>query len=245
VLDGLDAIDWSALAHAYGPATDVPALLRAVAAGDEASRRAALGALFGNVWHQGTVYEATAAAVPFLVELAARTGAPDRDVVLALVGCIARGQSYHAVHAPSRRERVARETAWVRAAHAAVRAEAATLVALLRDEDPGVRAAAAHALAALPEEAERSRPALRAAVAAAGDPRERAAHGLALAVLGELVVAAFRGAPGAALPLGRLEALAAVTAGGAFPPENVLELLLDLAQGGDVDGDRLDDLGAP
>lgn len=30
LLDGLDEVDWGSLHHAYGPATDVPGLLRAL-----------------------------------------------------------------------------------------------------------------------------------------------------------------------------------------------------------------------
>ena len=37
MLDGLDAVDWSALAHAYGPAADVPGLLRALLDPDPAA----------------------------------------------------------------------------------------------------------------------------------------------------------------------------------------------------------------
>ena len=68
---GLDEIRWDELTHAYGNASDVPGLLRQLAASDPATVSPALGALFGNIWHQGTVYQATAPAVPFLLELVA------------------------------------------------------------------------------------------------------------------------------------------------------------------------------
>ena len=51
MLDGLDDIDWEALTHAYGPAADVPGLLRDLTV--PARFEAALEALHGNVLHQG------------------------------------------------------------------------------------------------------------------------------------------------------------------------------------------------
>ena len=37
-LDGLDQVNWPRLKHAYGPATDVPAMLRELARDGEASQ---------------------------------------------------------------------------------------------------------------------------------------------------------------------------------------------------------------
>ena len=59
MLEGLDKIDWSKLTHAYGAASDVPDLLRRLASGDGEERKAAIFAFHANIWHQGTVYEAT------------------------------------------------------------------------------------------------------------------------------------------------------------------------------------------
>ncbi|MEV4709105.1 hypothetical protein [Actinoplanes sp. NPDC049316] len=120
MLDGLDEVDWAALTHAYGPAHDVPELLR----------EAALSDLYGRIFHQGTVYTATAAAVPFLVELAAE----GRADFVWMVGALAD---------PGEADG---ETALVRAA---VVAERDRLAPLLAHSDPEVRAAAAYALAQL------------------------------------------------------------------------------------------------
>ena len=86
MLDGLDEIDWDILDHAYGAASDIPDVLRGVADGDDD----ALSELFGTVWHQGTVYEATAYAVPFLIELLAVPGS-DTAGLLGLLSAIAEG----------------------------------------------------------------------------------------------------------------------------------------------------------
>lgn len=97
-LDGLDAVGWAELEHAYGSAEDVPDQLRALRADDAAARGKARGALYGNIFHQGSRYEASAYAVPFLVSLAVDTGTPDRGDVLALIGSLTVG--YDQSHLP-------------------------------------------------------------------------------------------------------------------------------------------------
>jgi hypothetical protein len=65
-LAGLGAVDWSAVEHAHGPATDVPALLCAAVSHDPDHRGFAWPLLCETVWHQGTVYPASATVVPLL-----------------------------------------------------------------------------------------------------------------------------------------------------------------------------------
>jgi hypothetical protein len=156
-VDDLDSIPWKDLTHAYGPADDVPDLLRALrtAAPDVQGEDSPLWHLFGNIWHQGTVYEATAYAVPFLIELAVDRQTPDRVGILSLLAEIARGSSYHAVHGdhggePDFDQRKNRELTWVRQAHYAV-AAGFKQFANLTIESGEVRFAAAHVLAQLPE----------------------------------------------------------------------------------------------
>ena len=55
-LAGLDAVDWPALTHAYGPADDVHGQLRALCSPDPDERHKALDALYGNIFHQGSRY---------------------------------------------------------------------------------------------------------------------------------------------------------------------------------------------
>jgi hypothetical protein len=190
MLDGLDAVPWSTLTHAYGSAADLPGILRAVASGE----REAVDALFGNIWHQGTVYEATAHAVPFLVEL---LGAPDADVagLLALLRSIAQGHSYLEVHqrfeprsqrdSPENAARLQREQGWVRAAHDAVEQGVPAYVALLAHAEDAVRVAAARTLGTCTQSAPAAIPALCARVAAEPVPAVRAAFILAVSTLGD------------------------------------------------------------
>ncbi|NGO81977.1 HEAT repeat domain-containing protein [Streptomyces sp. 196(2019)] len=81
----LDALPWAS----YGSAEDVPGCLRALAGDDDAAAEEAQSELYGSILHQGSVYEASAKAVPFLARIAAadiRTA----DVLL-LIGGIAEG----------------------------------------------------------------------------------------------------------------------------------------------------------
>lgn len=96
-LAGLDDVNWSSVEHAFGPATDVPQLLRELT-GSRAQQEHALNELHGNIWHQGTVYEATAHAVPFLARLAVTVPARLRDEIIALLAEVAEGSSYLDVH---------------------------------------------------------------------------------------------------------------------------------------------------
>ncbi|RKR92266.1 hypothetical protein BDK92_6704 [Micromonospora pisi] len=90
-LAGISAVAWERLYHAYGPATDVPGQLLALRSVDAAERSQALGRLFGNVYHQGTRWQASHAVVPFLVALIADQETPDRAGVLRLLTAIAVG----------------------------------------------------------------------------------------------------------------------------------------------------------
>lgn len=161
VLDGLDAIAWDELSHAYGAAHDTPGLLRQASAGDSQAASEAISELYGSIFHQGTVYPATVAAVPFLAELAA-VAANRRDEFVWMLGMLA--DNRHAYGAACTKVR------------AAVIAQLEPLVALLDDADPKVREAAAYATAKAGVAAEP----LWRRWAVEDDPATRAALALAL-----------------------------------------------------------------
>jgi hypothetical protein len=166
MLEGLDDIDWSKLGHAYGPASDVPDLLRSLASADEDSRHEAVNELYGNIWHQGTVYEASSYAVPFLIELLGSQEVECKDEILLLLAHLALGTSYHKAHQhlPSQTPReqgadwqktIEREIGWVDRVKSAVRAGEDVYLKFLQDEEPLLRDSAAYLLASLERPAPR------------------------------------------------------------------------------------------
>jgi hypothetical protein len=179
-LAGLGDVDWAAVEHAEGPADDVPALLRAAASGDPFHREFAWELLAETVCHQGTVYPASAAVVPFLYRLLGDDDVPDRSSAAELLALIADGRSYLAVHAATPEEAavheriaaengstlaadLARELADVAAARWAVGERLDLLCPYLRDPAPPVRRAVAVAVGHYPEAAARLFPDLEAA----------------------------------------------------------------------------------
>ncbi|EAQ00337.1 O-succinylbenzoic acid--CoA ligase [Janibacter sp. HTCC2649] len=85
MLDGIDDLDWTAMQHAYGPAGDVPAMLRGLVAADAELRSESEEGLWGAVHHQGDVYDSTLATIPFLLEIAQRPG-PSQATAFDLLG---------------------------------------------------------------------------------------------------------------------------------------------------------------
>jgi hypothetical protein len=98
VLEGLDEIDWAQLEHAYGSARDVPQLIRALAGGDDKAIRSALDELNCTIYHQGTVYTASAPAVRFLAQMLDVLPPPHQAALLDLLGHLAQGHGYYDVH---------------------------------------------------------------------------------------------------------------------------------------------------
>jgi hypothetical protein len=98
MLKELDEIDWEQLEHAYGSARDVPKQIRALASGDAGAIKMALYELEGNIYHQGTVYSASAPAVPFLAEALGVLSPPLQVELLGLLGSLAQGHGYYDVH---------------------------------------------------------------------------------------------------------------------------------------------------
>ncbi len=155
-LEGLDAIDWHALQHCFGPADAVPALLRDAAGGS----RDAWSELWYTIWHQGTVYEATPTTVPFLVRIAVgpQYSEPVRGQAAFLLASIASAYSFvlpedplQMIEASRLREHGAPEPIrdLANECNLAVAVHAAALVASLAESPPAVRAGVIASLAAI------------------------------------------------------------------------------------------------
>ena len=157
MLEGLEDVKWDELGHAYGPASDVPGVIRNLASPDPKIRGKALHQLHGNIWHQGTVYEATAPAVPFLVALLQAPEVEDKHCILAYLALLANGRSYNDVHqhlsmfseqakSAEWQNQLEKELSWVKRAGEAVRAGTPIYIRLLEDEGNLVRDGAAYLL---------------------------------------------------------------------------------------------------
>jgi hypothetical protein len=134
-----NGVDWAGLTHAYGGAEDVPVLIRSLMSANADERSAALEGLFGSICHQGTVYPASAPAVPFLARAA--VAAPGgRAGIGFLLTAMARqyGEDW---------SDPATFSGAVRAQIASVLSQ---LAPLLTDPDPGVRGAVLRVMAVCP-----------------------------------------------------------------------------------------------
>lgn len=89
ILVGLDTVDWNAVHHAYGAATDVPELLRELASDNATVRDNAYQSLNESITHQGTIYEASVETIPFLLQLLNAPEVEDKESLLDLLGYIA------------------------------------------------------------------------------------------------------------------------------------------------------------
>jgi hypothetical protein len=159
-LVGIDDLPWQEMSHAYGPSIDVPSDLKRVASSDPRIRKNALWNLSGNIYHQGDIFDSTAAALPFLVTLAGSQLLPNRKEILELIKAIAESAATVDPEAIRRRwaererrapdvptvrpagEMAETEIAYKLAVRAAMAASIATLTGLYNDSNPEVASAA-------------------------------------------------------------------------------------------------------
>ena len=158
VFAGLDQRPWAEWSHAYGSAADTPVSLRALAAADEGVAEQAEQDLWSSLVHQGSVYEATVHAVPFLARLVAAD--VRREALLGMLGSVAESTDERGVATPG-------------APRAAVLAALPLLLPLLDDGDPAIRQCAAWAIAQCRPGAQ-AQAALRQRWSTESDPEVRA-----------------------------------------------------------------------
>ena len=157
-LAGLDEVPWAELQHAYGTAIDTPALLRRVAEGT--ADREVWRELVASLVHQDTVYEASAAAAPFLIALTHTVGDDDLVGVICILEGVAGGMASDSATSE-------------RCVHAAERGFT-RYVELLAHPQPWVRVYAAKLVASFPERAREASEQFDAALHAERDPAVRA-----------------------------------------------------------------------
>ncbi|MGW2179867.1 hypothetical protein ACWCXX_17545 [Streptomyces sp. NPDC001732] len=154
----VDAQPWAELQHAYGAAADIPGHLRALAGDDKDAATEAVSELYGAILHQGSVYGATARAVPYLARLAG-AGHLTEDL-LTLLGGIAEGGADDGDTDEA-------------ACRAAVVDQLPLILASVDAEEPGLRCVAVWA-AAMTNAADRVLPVLRRRRETETHPRVRA-----------------------------------------------------------------------
>jgi hypothetical protein len=81
MFEHLDSIPWGQLSHAYGPATDAPHWIRALASDDADERTEAVyHFLLSSAFHQFTLYSATPHVIPFVIEALRDPAVSERPV---------------------------------------------------------------------------------------------------------------------------------------------------------------------
>ncbi|ONI75236.1 hypothetical protein ALI144C_41625 [Actinosynnema sp. ALI-1.44] len=170
---GLDDVDWASLRHAYGPAVEVPELVRGLVSDDPAEREIALDGMEGGVHHQGSVYDSTVAVIPFLLETVGTAGLPGRGEILKLLSNMGSAGLAALPDDPLRR-----------AAAVAVAQARPVLLRLLADPDRDVRVAVARTLLVCRADVAGVVTAMRARLAVETDAEARLAVISALGVFG-------------------------------------------------------------
>jgi hypothetical protein len=142
--EGLDDLRWASWTHAYGAAHDIPGLLRGLASRDDDRRIGALDALNGALVQRGTVYDATAAAIPFLIDTVRYKAVRHRESIVELLIRCATGDPAEHVVAGFDPTALATDTA--RRCYASVDQGTPVFLELLDDIEVRVRVAATYAL---------------------------------------------------------------------------------------------------
>lgn len=146
VLHGLDAIAWASL-EACRDAALIPELLHRVAGGDRREALSAAQLLFETICYQSSLFEATAAAVPFMGRIARAPWVPlaVRCRMMGDLVAIGHGQTFiepsgagRGLTAGEFESRLAVERGFVAAARTAVASEADLCVAILPMDDPAM-----------------------------------------------------------------------------------------------------------
>lgn len=174
MLENLDSVDWSNIDGAYGSATNVPALFRAVdGAQSIAEFEKAYGELFNVVNHQGTIYEATAPASRFIIQMLETTNDTNRrNYHLSILTEMLRNSQYHPpVWGDYLREpQPITHYRFELSVYYAIAEKAEIFVHLLSNEHMDNRAGSAYVLSFLVDRHEQSLPALVECIEDTTDP---------------------------------------------------------------------------
>lgn len=169
MLEGLEKINWSQLSHAFGSASEVPNWIRALLAEDKQIREKAIYELYENLLHQGSVYEASFYALPFLLELLKFSTTPNKADIAMLLADMGNNSGSDRYELLETEERPSKKNLEERSKYAetirlSVREELYRLYPYLFHEVYYVRAVIAHALQAFSEKSQEIMPLLEKAL---------------------------------------------------------------------------------
>lgn len=195
MLEGLEKIPWYRLSHAYDDATNVPEAIRNLANNDEEKYEQSMEVLWNHLYHQGTIFEATAYAVPFLIELLQEPSCQKKADILHYLAHLGTGNSYLEVHqhmimneeykaSDQFQETLAQEQNWVNNTYNAVIAGVPVYLQLLTDNDAILQNHAAYTLGACSQKADKILPSLHERLVVDTDVQARASMIFCLALLG-------------------------------------------------------------
>lgn len=193
MFEGLTQIEWDKLEHAYGPASDMPDVIRTLTWPDASVRRGALEHLNTTLWQRGSITQAAAYAIPFLIEALSKPATEDKREIIMLLARLGKGRSLlvppdnriqrDLLTDPDVQAQQQRERRWASTAAEAVARGIRTYLRLLDDDDLEVRLTIPYLLSTLPTQAQQSVPALGTHLGESNDPRVRASVLFALGSL--------------------------------------------------------------
>jgi hypothetical protein len=153
MFENLSAVDWASFEHAYGPATDIPDLLWALASPETKIREEALRELNLNVIHQSTHWPGCVEVVPFLFELLENESVQDRGKIIEYLQYLAIGGVRPYMTSPPRKPDPTSlpQDDLNRQSYEAIRERLPQILPLLHHKYADIRAAMAFLLAWFPE----------------------------------------------------------------------------------------------
>jgi len=193
MLKELDSIEWKPLQHAYGSASDVPEQLKALASQSQSDRDTAWDKLYGNIFHQGTRYEASSYAIPFLIELILDKEVKEKNLIIDYLVSLSLG--YEDEFIPDgvdivkiRSELSTDGRCWEMSKHGLacydlVLENLETLLPLIESSDVAVRDSTIHLLSWFPEFKEKSLPLLKRIAENSNATEDRVAAIMAIGIL--------------------------------------------------------------
>lgn len=153
MLENVDTVHWNELRHAFGDATDVPDMLRAInSATDTQNFLEQYSNLMASINHQGDIYDSTGYVVPFIIQMLKQSTDPFRTIHhLIMLAELLRHTSHHHYQQPSFPQSIVPHRQLLHV-YEATKAGINHYLKLLSHEDEHVRAGSVYVLSFLVDE---------------------------------------------------------------------------------------------